>query len=140
VSFQLTFDYRLDYDAGQAGITLPVTLRLSQKVVGCEAKVDTGSTFSIFARQIGEDLGLGIESGIKRLVGTVTGTFEVYLHEVTLSLPGLEPGIELDALVGFAADEAFQRNVLGRRGFLEQTVLGLVDYEGRLYLRRYNSG
>jgi hypothetical protein len=43
-------------------------------------------------------------------------------------------------LVGFAADEAFQRNVLGRRGFLEQTVLGLVDYEGRLYLRRYNSG
>jgi hypothetical protein len=42
------------------------------------------------------------------------------------------------ALVGFAEDEAFQRNVLGRRGFLEQVILGLVDYEGKLYLSDYN--
>lgn len=134
MSFQLTFDHRLEYDAGQAGITLAVTLRLNQDAVSCEAKIDTGSTFSILARKVGEDLGLEIESGIKRLVGTVTGTFVVYLHEVTLSVLG----VELDALVGFAADENFQRNVLGRRGFLDQTVLGLVDYEGLLYLRCYN--
>lgn len=134
MSFQLTFDQRLAYDAGQAGITLPVTLRLSQETVMCDAKIDTGSTFSIFARKVGEDLGLEIESGIKRLVGTVTGTFVVYLHEVTLSVVGFE----LDTLVGFAADDSFQRNVLGRRGFLDQTVLGLVDYEGQLYLRRHN--
>lgn len=135
MSFQLTFDQRLEYDAGQAGITLAVTLRLNQDAVDCEAKMDTGSTFSIFARKVGEDLGLEIESGIKQLVGTVTGTFVVYLHEVTLSVLGFE----LDALVAFAADEAFQRNVLGRRGFLDQTVLGLVDHEGLLYLRAYNS-
>ena len=118
----------------QAGITLAVTLRLNHDAVDCDAKIDTGSTFSIFARKVGEDLGLEIESGIKRLVGTVTGTFIVYLREVTLSVLGFE----LDALVGFASDEEFQRNVLGRRGFLDQTVLGLVDYEGQLYLRRYN--
>lgn len=135
MSFQLTFDQRLHYDAGQAGITLPVTLRLSEKAVGCEAKIDTGSTFSIFARKVGEDLGLEIENGIKRVDGTVTGTFVVYLHEVTLCV--LE--FELDALVAFAEDEAFQRNVLGRRGFLDQTVLGLVEYESLLYLQRYNS-
>jgi hypothetical protein len=58
----------------------------------------------------------------------------MYLHEVTLSVLGFE----LDALVGFAEDEMFQRNVLGRRGFLDQTVVGLVDYEGLFYLRRYN--
>ena len=64
----------------------------------------------------------------------MTGTFVVYLHQVALSVSGFE----LDALVGFAADETFQRNVHGRRGFLEQMVLGLVDYEGQLYLSRYN--
>jgi hypothetical protein len=135
VSYQLTFDRLLNYDAGQEGITLDVTLRLSRDEVSCETKIDTGSTFSIFARKVGEDLGLGIEDGIKQLVGTVTGSFVVYLHEVTLSVLGFE----LDALVGFAADEFFQRNVLGRRGFLDQTVLGLVDYEGQLFLSRYNS-
>lgn len=135
VSYQLAFDRLLNYDAGQAGITLDVTLRLSSDEVACETKVDTGSTFSIFARKAGEDLGLGIEDGIKQLVGTVTGSFVVYLHEVTLSVLGFE----LDALVGFAADQTFQRNVLGRRGFLDQTVLGLEDYEGQLYLSRYNS-
>ena len=136
MSFQLNFDHRLNYDAGQAGITLDVKLRLSRDEVACATKVDTGSTFSIFARKVGEDLSLEIEDGLKQLVGTVTGTFVVYLHEVTLSMLGFE----WDALVGFAADDAFRRNVLGRRGFLDQTVLGLVDYEGQLYLSRYNSG
>jgi|KBSSwiStaDraftv2_1062776.scaffolds.fasta_scaffold143406_2 hypothetical protein len=32
-----------------------------------------------------------------------------------------------------------QSNVLGRHGFIEQMSLGLVDYEGKLYLDRYES-
>lgn len=136
MSVQLTFDRLLNYDAGQAGITIELAVRLGSDDAHCEAKMDTGSTFCIFARKIGEDLGCRIEDGLKRLVSTVTGTFVVYLHQVTLSVAGFE----LDALVGFAADEAFQRNVLGRRGFMEQMVLGLVDYEGQVYLGRYNNG
>lgn len=135
MSFQLTFNSLVYYDAGQPGNTLDVSLRLISDAIGCEAKVDTGSTFSIFGRKVGEDLGLNIEDGLKRTVSTVTGNFVVYLHEVTL----IVAGFELDALVGFAADDSFHRNVLGRRGFLDQTVLGLVDYEGRLYLSRYTS-
>lgn len=133
MSLQLTFDHLLNYDAGQAGITIEVVLRLSRDNVTCEAKMDTGATFCIFSRKIGEDLGCRIEDGLKRLVSTVTGSFAVYLHQVTLSVSGFE----LDALVGFAENDAFQRNVLGRRGFMEQMVLGLVDYEGQLYLGRY---
>lgn len=136
MSVQLTFDCLLNYDAGQAGITIEVALRLDRDDLRCEAKLDTGATFCIFARKVGEDLGCRIEDGLQRLVSTVTGTFVVYLHQVTLSVAGFE----LDALVGFAADDAFQRNVLGRRGFMEQMVLGVVDYEGQLYLRRYNNG
>ena len=89
----------------------------------------------IFARDLGEQLGLEVESGMRQLVGTVTGTFVVYLHEVNLSVAGLE----CSAFVGFAEDEGFRRNVLGRRGFLEQITLGLVDYEGQLYLSYYRN-
>ena len=72
---------------------------------------------------------------MRQLVGTVTGTFVVYLHEVNLSVAGLE----CSAFVGFAEDAGFRRNVLGRRGFLEQITLGLVDYEGQLYLSYYGN-
>jgi hypothetical protein len=89
----------------------------------------------IFTCDLGEQLGLEIESGMGQLVGTVTGTFVVYLHEVNLSVAGLE----CSAFVGFAADEGFRRNVLGWRGFLEQITLGLVDYEGQPYLSYYGN-
>jgi hypothetical protein len=94
----------VEYDAGLPGITVAAALRLNGTSTTCEAKVDTGSTYCLFARCHGEALGFNIESGFP---------------------------------VGFAADDAFQRNVLGRRGFLEQMMLGLVDYEGKLYLSRY---
>jgi hypothetical protein len=57
----------------------------------------------------------------------------VYLHEVNLSVASFE----ISSLVGFATDDQFQRNVLGRYGFIQQMSLGLVDYEGKLFLDRY---
>ncbi len=72
---------------------------------------------------------------MRQLVGTVTGTFVVYLHEVNL----LVAGFAFSAFVGFAEDEGFRRNVLGRRGFLEHITLGLVDYDGKVYLNSYGN-
>lgn len=134
MSYQLSFTESVNYDAGQPSITVPSTLNVGLARVNCDAKVDTGSSNCIFARNLGEELGLDIETGLRLLVRTVTGTFVVYLHEVNLSLASFEFG----SLVGFAEDQEFRRNVLGRRGFVEQIVLGLVDYEGTLYLSRYD--
>jgi hypothetical protein len=134
VSYQLSFTESVNYDAGQPSITVPVTLSVGPARVDCDAKVDTGSSNCIFARNVGEELGLEIEAGLRLLVGTVTGNFVAYLHEVNLSLASFE----LSGLVGFAEDKEFRRNVLGRRGFIEQMTLGLVDYEGKLYLGRYD--
>jgi hypothetical protein len=134
VSYQLHFTELVNYDAGQPSITVPVTLSVRQARVHCGAKVDTGSSNCIFARNLGEELGLDIESGLRLLVGTVTGNFVVYLHEVNVSLASFE----FSGLVGFAEDNEFRRNVLGRRGFIEQMTLGLVDYEGKFYLGRYD--
>jgi hypothetical protein len=46
-------------------------------------------------------------------------------------------GYSFDVTVFFAADESFTRNVLGRRGWLNQVRLAIVEYEGKLYLSRY---
>ena len=71
--YQLSFTELVSYDAGQPSITVPVTLSVSQTRVDCDAKVDTGSSNCIFARNLGEELGLDIETGLRLLVGTVTG-------------------------------------------------------------------
>lgn len=96
------------------------------------AKVDTGATYCIFQRLYGEHLGLDIERGHQQLIGTPTGSFVAYGHEVSLSV--LE--FEFDAVVYFAADDSFNRDVLGRHGWLSRVQLGIVDYKGKLYLDR----
>jgi hypothetical protein len=135
VNYRLSFTELVNYDAGQPSITLGITLSVSQARVFCNAKLDTGSSHCVFARNIGEELGIDIETGLRLLVGTVTGKFVAYLHEVNLSVASFE----FSSLVAFAANEEFQRNVLGRHGFIEQMSIGLVDYEGKLYLGRYEA-
>ncbi len=74
-----------------------------------------------------------IETGMRQLFGTATGAFVGYGHEVTLSLAEFE----FDTIVFFPSDAEITRNVLGRFGWLDRVVLGLVDYEGKLYLSGY---
>jgi hypothetical protein len=68
------------------------------------------------------------------VLGTATGTFKAYGHSVTLSVLGNS----FDVMVYFAEHEGFGRNVLGRRGWLDRVRLGLIDYEGKLYLSKYS--
>lgn len=132
---KLNFSTAYTYDTSQTGIHLPVALRSGSEVVRFYAKVDTGSSYCIFERQQGDRLGLDIESGTPQRVSTVTGSFLTYAHEVTL----LVLGIESTAVVYFAHDENFTRNVLGRQGRLNRVRLGLIDYDSRLYLSDYNA-
>lgn len=133
MNYQLSFNRVWNYDAGQSGITVPVTLRLVSAEVAFDAKIDTGATDCVFARRFGEELGLEIETGEKNRFSAATGLFTAYGHEITISV--LDYAI--DGFVFFAEDENFNRNVLGRHSFLEQVILGLVDYEGKLYLNAY---
>ena len=61
---------------------------------------------------------------------TVTGGFLAHAHTITIEVLG----IRTEALVYFAAEEHFRRNVLGRTGWLDRVKLGLIDYEGKLLL------
>lgn len=79
-------------------------------------------------------MGLKITEGLFQRVGTATGIFIAYGFRLTLQIEDFE----FDSLVYFAEDENIRRNVLGRRGWLELMKIGLVDYEGKLYLSRYS--
>lgn len=130
----LTFAKVYQYDMRMAGITVPVILKSGNETVECQAKLDTGSNNCIFRRQIGELLGIDIESGVFQEMGTVTGGFPTYGHEVSLSVLG----VETTATVYFAADENFPRNFLGQQGWLDRVRLGLIDYDRLLYLSDYH--
>ena len=129
----LTFDEFAEYNAGLPGITLSIKLKLSDKTVEFPAKIDTGSTDCVFSRKFAAELGLKIEDGERVRFETAAGGFWAYRHDVTLSFLSFE----FDVNVCFAEDENFSRNVLGRHGFLDRMILGLVDYKGNLYLAKY---
>lgn len=132
--FSLNFEKLLSYDAGELGINLNVSLQLLNKSVELFAKIDTGASHCLFERGYGEQLDLEIETGIAQKFSTATGTFLAYGHNLTL----LTNDLEFDSYVFFYADSNSPKpNVLGRFGWLDRITLGLVDYEGKLYLSRY---
>ena len=130
---QLDFEQLHVYGTDKENIEVPVILRLGQSTVSFLAQLDTGATFCVFERDYGETLGLAIESGSPLRFSTVMGSFDAYGHMLTLETLGYS----FDVTVYFAAHESFTRNVLGRRGWLDQVRLGIVDYESKLYLSRY---
>ncbi len=133
MSFHLSFLKLIEYDSGVPGITLAVILQSGSRKVSFDARLDTGATHCIFERVHGENIGCDVESGELLIVSTATGIFRAYGHQVILSVRDFD----FDVMVYFAEDYAFSRNVLGRHGFLNLVRLGLIDYDGRLYLSLY---
>lgn len=112
---------------------MSVTLRFGERTVNFPAQLDTGATYRVFERGYAETLGLSVESGVPLRFSTAMGSFDAYGHTLTLETLGYS----FDVTVYFAAHESFARNVLGRRGWLDQVGLGIVEYESKLYLSRY---
>lgn len=128
--YQLSFTSAYEYDTRLSGIEVPVTLRSGNEATRFSAKIDTGASHCIFRRGDGEKLDLDIERGELVHFNTVTGTFLAYGHELTITVLG----IEITSTFYCAVDQHFTRNVLGRQGWLDRIKLGLLDYEGRLFL------
>ena len=131
----LTFRSRYDYASGQAGIEVPITLSLDDaRSVRLLAKVDTRASFCIFQREYAEQLGIEVEGGQHQVVRTATGRFEAYGHTVKLVCFDWE----FETVVYFAAEANFSRNVLGRLGWLQHFLLGLVDHDATLFLSHHD--
>ena len=134
VAYTFTFLNKHSYNTTKTGITVPVELIYGSNVVQVDAKLDTGATFCIFERTYGEMLGLDVESGEPETVSTANGAFEVFGHRLTMTALGFQ----FEAMVYFAAEESIRRSVLGRRGFIEQLRLCLIEHDGELYVSKYD--
>jgi hypothetical protein len=135
MTYTLSFSFLHEYDLNHTGITIPIVLSLGNIEQAALAKLDTGASFCIFQRELGEALGLNVESGAREMVGTATEPFLVYGHDLTVSALGFD----MEATVYFAARQGLPRNVLGRRGWLDKLRLGIIDYEGKLYFSAYEA-
>ncbi len=135
MKYDFSFEKLITYDTRKAGISLNVELQLGESSIILEAKIDTGSTHCIFERKYGEKLGFDVEAGEPQWIGTSVGPFLTFGHWVTL----MTDDFVFDSMVFFAKDENINRNVLGRHGWLDRVIIGINDYDGKLYLSRYES-
>jgi predicted aspartyl protease len=133
-------DYRLDfsdchkYNSRTEGITIPTVLSTGTKKVELLAKIDTGASDCLFEHGFGEALGFHVEDGVRKTHSTANGRFEAYGHEISIQVFGAET----TATAYFYADPSIERNVLGRRGWLDRLRFGLVEYEQLVYIADYN--
>ncbi len=65
MDYQLIFSKRHNYKSVEVGIPLEVSVRYADIFVQSKAFIDTGASVCLFSREIGEDLGFDIESGIR---------------------------------------------------------------------------
>lgn len=129
----LDFDVAYNFNTLESGITVPTTLTYGSRKVVFPAKIDTGSTDCVFERKFADNLKIEIESGEKTFFGTATGRFLAYGHELNV----IVLGIEIYTKVYFVEEEEIHRNVLGRAGFLNRVLFGLIDYEGKVFFSPY---
>ena len=131
----LAFDAAHHYADALDGIEVPITLCIGRQSVDLLAKLDTGAAHCIFERKYAEMLGVDVDSGRLQHFRTVAGSFAAYQHEVTIQTLG----IEFSAVVFFAQDSTFNRNFLGRSGWLDRLRVAIVDYDRLLFVSPYQS-
>ena len=129
----IEFESSHEYDLDKPGISTNLTLSRSERFVELEANIDTGSTYCSFERHFADRLSIEVDTGLKVVIGTATGTFGAFGHEIMMAFLGFE----VISTVYFAESEYFDRNVLGRIGFLDRLKLGLIEPEGKFFLSSY---
>lgn len=134
MSHPLNFAQKYKFDSLRQGITLEVSLRDGERFANVFAKIDTGAEVCLFAREVGESLGLQVDAGLPKRFSTLTGEFTAYGHELTLET--LET--IFFTTIYFAADDTLKRNLLGRQGWLQLVRLAIIDYDSEIYLSPYN--
>jgi hypothetical protein len=132
---QLSFTEEFHYTDDLSGISIPVVLSYGDKSRRVQAKVDTGGEVCLFSREDGMLLDVPIELGIPITLSSLGGDVEAFGHEVLLQTGNLI----FQSIVYFAKYPGLPRNILGRRGWLRNLKLAVVDYDNLLYLSAYDS-
>jgi len=130
----LPFDYSHHYTDHSDGLLIPVALQSGQTIHKTFACIDTGATVCLFSREVGEILGIEVEQGEYKRLGTLAGGLDAYGHEVGLQTLD----IALSSIIYFAREYGLPRNLLGRIGWLNKLRFGLIEYDRLIYLSQYD--
>lgn len=130
----LTFTEAIYYKDSTVGITIPVALSYQGRAIQEQAKVDPGAEVCLFRYEVGFRLGIPVEQGVPITLNTLAGSLDAFGHELTLQTGELS----FQSMVYFAKYPGLPRNVLGRRGWLRNLKLAVIDYDNLLYLSAYD--
>lgn len=128
--YQLTFPVKQSFRTTATGITIPFSLKRNGIAVSSNAKVDNGSEYCLFQRELADELEIEVEDGLPVLLNTLTGSFTGYAHTVVLTT--FE--IHFESLVLFNPAYGTNRNILGRIGWLNNLHFGLTMDDEMIYL------
>jgi len=131
---QLTLGFHHRYRDNPDGIVLPTTLTFGGAIVRTFACVDTGAAYCVFSNEVGQQLGLDIENGLPKRMGSLTGALDTFGHEVILQTLD----VSFHSMVYFAKYPGLERNLLGRTGWLEKIRLAVIHYDNLLYFDKYD--
>jgi hypothetical protein len=130
----LTFEISYLYADSTEGIAIPVVLASANGIYNTWGKIDTGAEVCLFSNEAGLRLGLDVERGIPKTLGSAGGTkIESFGHEVVIQTFG----IAMSSTIYFAKYPGITRNLLGRLGWLRNLQFGLRDYDNKLFISEY---
>jgi hypothetical protein len=116
--------------------TVPVNIALpatnSPRSKRFDGIIDSGASGCLFHASIGRAIGLEIEKGQKSSTLGVAGAMEVFLHEVTIYIPGGP----IRTVAGFS-DQASLAGLLGMLGFFEHFKIVFDPLNLCVELERY---
>lgn len=112
---------------------IPIKLKGQDRWFEFWAFVDSGATYSIFARKEAEGLGIDINQGRKTMVVVGDGSYiPVYLFNLPVSIGE----IEFTAEIGFSERLGVGFNLLGRRDFFDIFRVCFSDMEGKVTFQK----
>ncbi len=114
---------------------IPIEICHESERVRYEVLLDSGADCNIVPAEIGELLGIDIESGQESPVGGITGGGKsFFLHMVTLTVGGRS----FEVPMGFMPDmPAFGYGVVGQHGFFDLFKVSFDHRRGEIELRPY---
>jgi hypothetical protein len=138
---QLDFEYQFNYrpfvleTGSQKTLTpsLPVVeiaLAYNDLTRTALALIDSGSTFSLFSRELADVLGIEVLQGRAQKLSTLGGPLLAYGHEIGIEIT---PNLHYKTEVLFS-EYPIPRNLLGHSGFLDHVAVALRSKYGLIYL------
>lgn len=111
----MKFKYK-KYAPGIIRPVIPVEVCYGKQSIPYEVLVDSGADLNVFDAQIGELLGINIQSGSAQHVSGITKGSEIYyLHKIRMLVGGHEFKIK----AGFKKFDRLGYGIVGQKGFFE---------------------